>query len=127
MPEKTIKRESPDTSKIHPLDFLLKENGNVCSPERISSAWCSGCGIGTVMNAFLETVKKQNHLPTDLNKIYVTSGIGCTGKIASYLKIHSVPMNDGNALHSALKYKSEHPEKKVVIFLNDADFTAFGI
>jgi 2-oxoglutarate ferredoxin oxidoreductase subunit beta len=74
------------------------------------------------MNVFLETVKKQTS-----QNICITSGIGCAGKIASYLKVNSIPADNGNALHSAVKHKSEHPDAKVIAFLNDADFTAFGI
>lgn len=106
-----------NTEKTHPIDYLLSE-------EILSSVWCPGCGIGTVVNAFVETLKKVN---ANLDKICIVSGIGCTGKVADYLKLNSINAIDGNAIYSAIKFKFENPDVKVVAFLNDVDFIAFGI
>ncbi|MBI4722997.1 MAG: hypothetical protein HY769_08415 [Candidatus Stahlbacteria bacterium] len=109
--------------KTHPVDYLLRE-------EILSSVWCPGCGIGTVVNAFVETLKKTSGQGTrsyPVDKICIVSGIGCTGKVADYLKLNSINATDGNAIHSAIKFKSENPDVKVVVFLNDVDFIAFGI
>ena len=100
----------------HPADALLCEDA-------IPSIWCPGCGIGTVVNTFVETLEKVN---ADLDKICVSSGIGCTGKVADYLKLNCCNETSGNAIKCAVKFKLENPEQKVVVFLNDADFIASG-
>lgn len=102
--------------ETHPSDSLL------CA-DATPSVWCPGCGIGTVVSTFVETLEKIN---ADLDKICVSSGIGCTGKVANYLKLNCCNASDGNAIKSAVKFKLKNTGIKVVIFLNDADFIAFG-
>jgi 2-oxoglutarate ferredoxin oxidoreductase subunit beta len=100
----------------HPVDFLL-------SNDAIPSVWCPGCGIGTIVNTFVETLEKLN---VDLDKICVSSGVGCTGKIADYLKLNCCNEAHGNAIKCAVKFKLKNPEIKVVVFMNDVDFIASG-
>ncbi len=106
------------TENIHPADILLRV------PMDIGTVWCPGCGIGTVVNAFIETLKKAK---TDLDKICVISGVGCTGKVADYLKLKCLKNAiDGNALRLAKRFRAKNPNQKVVVFLNDTDFMASG-
>lgn len=96
---------------VHPCDRFLQER-------TVPSIWCSGCGIGTVVNTFVQTIER---LHIDPNEISVVAGIGCTGKIIDYLKLPSSHQSDGCALSAALsvqRRKSQHP---VVVFLNDTD------
>ncbi len=102
--------------ETHPADSLLCEDA-------IPSVWCPGCGIGTVVSTFVETLEKTN---IDLDKICVSSGIGCTGKVADYLKLNCCNETHGNAIKSAVKFKLKNTGTKVVVFLNDVDFIAFG-
>ena len=102
----------------HPIDSLLH-------PDLMPSIWCPGCGIGIVVNTFLQTVKK---LKIDPDKIcVVSSGFGCTGKIPEYLKIKRLNIVDRNVFNSAADIKLENPDLKVVVFLNDSDFIASGV
>ncbi len=103
-----------EADKFHPADSLLQA-------DLISSIWCSGCGIGTVMNTFIKSIQKLG-----IEKISVVSGIGCPGKVAGYLKLDSHSITDGNAIGFASKLSSENPDRKVVVFVNDADFIASG-
>lgn len=102
----------------HPADSLLCKDA-------IPSIWCPGCGIGTVVNTFVETLRKTN---ADLNKICVVSGVGCTGKVPDYLKLSCLNSeeSDGNAIKYATKFKLKNPELNVVVFLNDADLIVSG-
>jgi 2-oxoglutarate ferredoxin oxidoreductase subunit beta len=102
--------------KSHPADCFLRA-------DPVSSVWCPGCGIGTVINTFIQTVEKLN---IDLNEICVVSGIGCTGKVAEYLKFKSFQVNDGEVIKYAAKVKSENSDSKVVVFSNNADFLVSG-
>jgi 2-oxoglutarate ferredoxin oxidoreductase subunit beta len=100
----------------HPAASLLRE-------ESIPSVWCPGCGIGTVVSTFVETLTKSN---LDMDQICISSGIGCTGKIADYLKLNCSSATDGDAIRCAVRLKEKNPEKKAIVFLNDTDFIASG-
>ncbi len=56
--------------------------------ERMPHIWCPGCGIGTVVTSFAEAIKTGGY---DMDKIAVVSGIGCTGRVAGYVKFELVP------------------------------------
>lgn len=102
----------------HPMDFLLHS-------DVIPSIWCPGCGIGIVLNIFLQTVIKLN---IDSDKIcVVSSGLSCTGKIPEYLRFKLLNTADRNVLQSAATLKLENPDLKIVVFLNDSDFIASGV
>ncbi len=86
---------------------------------------CSGCGIGIVVNTFLQAARKTE-LDTD-RLCAVSSGIGCTGKVAGQFDFKVYDATDGNAIVFAAKLAVEEPDRKVVIFLNDTDLIASGI
>ena len=102
----------------HPIDPLLRSN-------LIPSVWCPGCGIGIVVNTFLQTVKKLNIDPVKI--CVVSSGLGCAGKIPEYLRFLRLNTADKNVIHCASTLKLENPDLKVVVLLNDSDFIASGV
>ncbi|CAA6606203.1 2-oxoglutarate synthase subunit KorB [Rhodospirillaceae bacterium LM-1] len=91
--------------------------------ERMPHIWCPGCGIGTVVTAFAEAVKKSG---LDLDKIAIVSGIGCTGRTAGYVKLDSFHSTHGRAIPLATGLKLANPEMKVVVFSGDGDLTSIG-
>lgn len=102
----------------HPVDTLLRSDS-------IPSVWCSGCGIGTAVNTFIQAVKTMG---VDTKKIYVvSSGIGCTGKVDQYLSFKSNKITDGNVITYAADLATKKPDIKVVLILNDTDFIASNI
>ena len=102
----------------HPVDFLLHS-------DLIPSVWCSGCGIGIVVNTFLQTVKKMDMDPDRI--CVVSSGLSCTGKIPEYLRFKQVNIVNGDVLLHAAAIKKDNPDSKTVVFLNDSDFMVSGI
>ena len=74
----------------HPMDELLRE-------DRLPHIWCPGCGLGTALHCFLSALKKSN---LDLDKVAVVSGIGCTGRVAGYVKLDSFHTTHGRAIPS---------------------------
>ena len=104
------------TGDIHPSDSYLRV-------EAIPSVWCSGCGIGLVVHTFIQTLK---YLRFDLNKLCVVSGLGCTGKIAEYLKLSSFQITHSNPIEYAEDFKLKNPNFTAVVFLNDVDFMVSG-
>jgi 2-oxoglutarate ferredoxin oxidoreductase subunit beta len=102
--------------ELHPNEYLLQ-------PGSLPSICCPGCGIGTVVNTFIQAVGGSE---IDPNTICVVSGIGCTGKIAEYLNLKSLITTDGRVFNCAVNIKLEHEDLQVVVFSNNADFLASG-
>ncbi len=91
--------------------------------DRIPHIWCPGCGIGTVVSSFADALRKSQ---IDLNKVAVVSGIGCTGRVAGYVKLDSFHSTHGRAIPFATGLKLGNPELKVVVFSGDGDIVGIG-
>lgn len=91
--------------------------------DRIPHIWCPGCGIGTVVTSFADALKKSE---LDLDKVAVVSGIGCTGRVAGYVKFDSFHTTHGRAIPFATGLKLANPELKVVVFSGDGDIVGIG-
>lgn len=91
--------------------------------DRIPHIWCSGCGIGTVVTSFVEALKKTD---LDMDKVAVVSGIGCTGRVAGYVKLDSFHSTHGRAIPFATGLKLANPGLKVVVFSGDGDIAGIG-
>ncbi len=104
------------TDELHPSEYFLQAGS-------IPSIWCPGCGIGTVVNTFIQAVEKSK---IDFEKICVVSGIGCTGKVAYHVKFNSFQAVYRNPIKRASELKLKNPNLKVVVFLNDVDFMTSG-
>ncbi|MDD5590545.1 MAG: thiamine pyrophosphate-dependent enzyme [Dehalococcoidales bacterium] len=107
----------PTTNRAgHPLDPYLRA-------ERMPHIWCSGCGLGLVVNCFLRGLI-QSRLALD--KVVVVSGIGCAGRAAGYINLDSFHTTHGRAIPFATGLKLANPELKVVVISGDGDLTAIG-
>ena len=91
--------------------------------DRIPHIWCPGCGIGTVVTSFAEALRKSK---LNLDKVAVLSGIGCTGRVAGYVKLDSIHTTHGRAVPVATGLKLSNPELKVVVFSGDGDIAGIG-
>jgi len=91
--------------------------------DRIPHIWCSGCGIGVVVSSFADALRKSS---LDLNKIAIVSGIGCTGRVAGYVKLDSFHSTHGRPIPFATGLKLANPELKVVVFSGDGDLFGIG-
>ena len=100
----------------HPLEPWLRM-------DRIPHIWCSSCGIGTAVTCFIEAIKKSN---LNKNDICIVSGIGCSGRIAGYIRLDSFHTTHGRAIPFAVGLKMANPRLKVVVFSGDGDLTAIG-
>ena len=114
---KVRKKTNPVTSEpTHPLENWLRM-------DRIPHIWCSTCGIGTAVTCFVEAIKKSN---IERDDISVVSGIGCSGRIAGYVKVDSFHTTHGRAIPFAAGLKLANPKLKVVVFSGDGDLTSIG-
>jgi 2-oxoglutarate ferredoxin oxidoreductase subunit beta len=91
--------------------------------DRIPHIWCSGCGIGVVVTSFVDALRKSE---IDLNKVAIVSGIGCTGRVAGYVKLDSFHSTHGRAIPFATGLKLGNPEMQVVVFSGDGDIAGIG-
>ena len=100
----------------HPMtDFLRME--------RIPHIWCPTCGIGVSVNCFARALERCE-IPLD--DVVVISGIGCTGRVAGYVKTDSYHTTHGRAIPFATGMKLANPKLNVVVFSGDGDLAAIG-
>jgi len=100
----------------HEIDQYLRE-------DRMPHIWCPGCGLGSVLHCFLNALVKTG---IDMDKVAVVSGIGCTGRVAGYVKLDSFHTTHGRAIPFATGLKVANPELEVVVFSGDGDLIAIG-
>lgn len=91
--------------------------------DRLPHIWCPGCGIGSILNAFLLGMEKAN---IDPDKVLVVSGIGCTGRVAGYLNMDTFHTTHGRAIPFAIGLKIARPDMHVVVFSGDGDIVTIG-
>lgn len=101
---------------VHPNDHLMRT-------DRLPHIWCSGCGIGIVFGSLMAAVMKGD---TPLDDVAVVSGIGCTGRMAGYIKLDSFHTTHGRAIPFATGLKLARPQGKVIVASGDGDLLAIG-
>ena len=116
MSEAQVVKKAPKVEEEHPFEKILRM-------DRIPHIWCSTCGIGTAVTSFATALEKVD-IPLD--NICVVSGIGCSGRIAGYVKLDSFHSTHGRALPFATGLKLGNPKLKVVVFSGDGDLSAIG-
>ncbi|MDO8615268.1 MAG: 2-oxoacid:ferredoxin oxidoreductase subunit beta [Dehalococcoidia bacterium] len=102
--------------KSHPLDPLLRA-------DRLPHIWCPGCGLGSIM-ACLSSAIAASSIPAE--KHVIVSGIGCTGRVAGYMKLDSFHTTHGRAIPFATGLKLANPELEVTVVSGDGDLFAIG-
>lgn len=91
--------------------------------DRIPHIWCPGCGLGTVVSCLVRAIKACD-IPREL--ISVVSGIGCTGRMAGYLKLDSFHTTHGRPIPFATGLKLANPKLKVIVCSGDGDLFSIG-
>jgi 2-oxoglutarate/2-oxoacid ferredoxin oxidoreductase subunit beta len=104
------------TVEANPLDCYLRV-------DRIPHIWCTGCGIGPATGCFIRAIDRAGLNP---DKVSVVSGIGCSGRVAGYIKLDSFHTTHGRALPFATGLKLANPELTTVVFSGDGDIVAIG-
>ncbi len=97
---------------INPVEPFLRT-------DRMPHIWCPGCGIGTTVNCFTRALHRfQGSTWTSWPS---SPGIGCTGRVAGYLKLDSFHTTHGRAIPFATGLKLANPDLKVVVYSGDGD------
>jgi len=91
--------------------------------DRMPHIWCPTCGIGTVVKCYATALERAG---LDMDKVAVVSGIGCTGRVAGYLKLDSFHTTHGRAIPFATGLKLGRPELDVTVFSGDGDLSGIG-
>ena len=98
----------------NPMDAYLRV-------DRMPSIWCAGCGIGTSVGCFIRAIERAK---LDADKMALVSGIGCSGRVAGYVRLDSFHTTHGRAIPFATGLVLANPELKVVVFSGDGDLAA---
>jgi 2-oxoglutarate/2-oxoacid ferredoxin oxidoreductase subunit beta len=104
------------TPEEHPMSPFLRM-------DRMPHIWCPTCGIGTVVKCYTKALEESG---VDLDKVVVVSGIGCTGRVAGYVKLDSFHSTHGRAIPFATGLKLARPELLVTVFSGDGDLVGIG-
>jgi len=91
--------------------------------DRMPHIWCPGCGIGTALNCFARALIESK---ADLDRVAVVSGIGCSGRVAGYVKLDSFHTTHGRPIPFATGLKLANPSLTVVVYSGDGDLFAIG-
>jgi len=102
--------------KVHPMEKLLRM-------DRIPHIWCPTCGLGTTITALAAAI---DQLQLDYDNIAVVSGIGCTGRVAGYMKVDSFHTTHGRSMPFAVGLSIARPKTKVIVFSGDGDLISIG-
>ncbi|MBT3224832.1 MAG: 2-oxoacid:ferredoxin oxidoreductase subunit beta [Deltaproteobacteria bacterium] len=116
--------ETTDRLNIpEPEDDFRPLRGTFLREERLPHIWCSTCGIGVVITAFISGLQKSG---LESEKVCVVSGIGCSGRAAGYLRLDSFHTTHGRAIPFATGLALGNPKLKVVVISGDGDIAAIG-
>ncbi|MBC2699221.1 MAG: 2-oxoacid:ferredoxin oxidoreductase subunit beta [ANME-2 cluster archaeon] len=85
--------------------------------------WCPGCGIGIVMGALVRAIERTGFTK---DEIVLVSGIGCSGRMSTYLDFNTLHTTHGRALSFATGIKLANPKLNIIVVMGDGDATAIG-
>jgi 2-oxoglutarate ferredoxin oxidoreductase subunit beta len=91
--------------------------------KKFPHVWCPGCGNGIVMAALLRAVYRME---LSKDEVVLASGIGCSGRMPTYLDFNTLHSTHGRALTFATGVKLANPALNVVVVMGDGDATAIG-
>lgn len=100
----------------HPIEKWLRE-------DRLPHIWCSGCGIGNLISAYLRSLENVGANPEE---VVFVSGIGCVGRTPGYVKMDAFHTTHGRAIPFAVGLKLAKPELRAHVLSGDGDLFSIG-
>ena len=85
--------------------------------------WCPGCGDFGTMNGMMKALAQTGNDPDDT---FVVAGIGCSGKIGTYMHSYALHGVHGRALPVGTGVKIANPELEVMVAGGDGDGYSIG-
>ena len=89
--------------------------------KKFPHVWCPGCGNGIVMGSLLRAIST---LELSKDEVVMVSGIGCTGRMPTYLDFNTLHTTHGRALTFATGIKLAKPSMTALVIMGDGDATA---
>ncbi|MGC8935783.1 MAG: thiamine pyrophosphate-dependent enzyme [Candidatus Methanomethylicaceae archaeon] len=86
--------------------------------------WCPGCGNFGILSALKSALAEMG---VEKKNFVIVSGIGCSGKIAHFVKANGVHTLHGRAIPFASGIKIANPELKVLVHGGDGDLLGIGM
>ena len=98
--------------------------GKYLRQEILPTAFCPGCGCGTVLNCFTRAIEELDISP---EKMVFVTGIGCSSWIPSpYFKSDTLHTTHGRPLAFATGVKVMRPDLHVIVIAGDGDVSGIG-
>ncbi|BCZ17566.1 2-oxoglutarate-acceptor oxidoreductase subunit OorB [Helicobacter sp. NHP19-003] len=91
--------------------------------DKTPTLWCWGCGDGVILKSIIRAI---DALGWDMDDVCFVSGIGCSGRMSSYVNCNTVHTTHGRALAYATGIKMANPSKHVIVVSGDGDSFAIG-
>ena len=91
--------------------------------KKFPHVWCPGCGNGIVLGAIIRAVER---LGLEKDDVVFASGIGCSGRMPTYVDFNTMHTTHGRALTFATGIKLAKPSLNVIVVMGDGDATAIG-
>lgn len=85
--------------------------------------WCPGCGDFGTMNGILKALSNTGARP---ETTFFVAGIGCSGKIGTYVRAYSIHGVHGRALPVGCGAKIANPDLEVIVAGGDGDGFSIG-
>ena len=85
--------------------------------------WCPGCGDFGTMNGMMKALAETGNDP---DNTFVVAGIGCSGKIGTYVHSYALHGVHGRALPVGTGVKIANPELEVMVAGGDGDGYSIG-
>ena len=91
--------------------------------DKMPTLWCWGCGDGVILKSIIRAIDK---LGWDMDDVCIVSGIGCSGRLSSYVNCNTVHTTHGRTIAYATGIKLANPDKHVIVVTGDGDGLAIG-
>jgi len=85
--------------------------------------WCPGCGDFGTMNGMMKALAETGNDP---DNTFVVAGIGCSGKIGTYMHSYALHGIHGRALPVGTGVKIANPDLEVMVAGGDGDGYSIG-
>ncbi|PSP26935.1 2-oxoacid ferredoxin oxidoreductase [Halobacteriales archaeon QH_2_65_14] len=85
--------------------------------------WCPGCGDFGTMNGMMKALAETGNDP---DCTFIVAGIGCSGKIGTYMHSYALHGVHGRALPVGIGVKLANPDLEVMVAGGDGDGYSIG-
>jgi 2-oxoglutarate ferredoxin oxidoreductase subunit beta len=86
--------------------------------------WCPGCGDFGTMNGMMKALAETGNNP---DETFIVAGIGCSGKIGTYMHSYALHGVHGRALPVGTGVKLANPDLEVMVAGGDGDGYSIGV